>query len=403
MVGAGDDSRALLALRSEAAVGRWRKQQWEVEFARYFTAPPRVPSTLPPPGVRYAFHAKRRHPGAWLPATAPATLCVSRPIHASTLPVLTVSFGDVVFEEHFLSILNFSWPQITCMTECPVRGSRVVFVSFCDKSKQIQKFALRFPLFSDAESFLNCVKECLGDTRDIIPSGSDYACEDSSVSEYIASNELQDSFEEPASDHRTEAPALCYHEEPDQPAFESNIDNINSGFPPSFTEMLTNLSTENEKDTEDPYHGGADQPVFQPLLATNIDNINSGFPPSFTEMLTNLSTENEKDTEDPYHGADQPVFQPLLATNIDNINSGFPPRFTEMLTNLSTENETDTEDPRPLTGIDHTQEVYTQDTCHDVASDENTAGKEMDTNKSTNDIMARIKVFSSSTIFLWVH
>uniref|UniRef100_A0ACD5ZS16 Uncharacterized protein n=1 Tax=Avena sativa TaxID=4498 RepID=A0ACD5ZS16_AVESA len=356
MVGAVDDSRALLALRSEAAAGRWRKQQWEVEFARYFTAPPRGPSTLPPPGVRYAFHAKRRHPGAWLPATAPATLCVSRPVHASAAPVLTVSFGDVVFEEHFLSILNFSWPQITCMTECPVRGSRVVFVSFCDKSKQIQKFALRFPVFSDTESFLNCVKECLGDTRDIIPSGSDYACEDSPVSEYIASNELRDSFEEPASDQRTEVPALCYHEEPDQPAFE-------------------------------------------PIHATNIDNNNSGFPPSFTEMLTNLSTENEKDTEDPYPGADQPVFQPLLATNIDNINSGFPPSFTEMLTNLSTENEKDTEDPRPLTETDHTQEVYTQDTCHDVASDENTPSKEIDTSKSTNDIMARIKAYLADDSF----
>jgi hypothetical protein len=34
-------------------------------------------------------------------------------------------------------------------------------------------------------------KECLGDNMDIIPSGSDYACEDSSVSEYISSNELQ--------------------------------------------------------------------------------------------------------------------------------------------------------------------------------------------------------------------
>jgi hypothetical protein len=59
------------------------------------------------------------------------------------------------------------------------------------------------------------------------------------------------SFEEPASDHRTEAPALCYHEEPDQPVFQppiaTNTDNINSGFLHSSTEMLTNFSTENEK------------------------------------------------------------------------------------------------------------------------------------------------------------
>ncbi|XP_051203453.1 protein POOR HOMOLOGOUS SYNAPSIS 1 isoform X1 [Lolium perenne] len=382
MVGGGDDGRALLALRSEAAVDRRRGQEWKVEFARYFTAPPRGPSPPPPPpGVRYAFHANHRHPGAWLPAATPASLRVSRPSQASAVPVLTVSIGDVVFEEHFVSILNFSWPQITCMSEFPVTGSRVVFASFCDKYKQVQKFALRFPLFSDAESFLNYVKECLGDTMDIIPSGSDYACEDSSVSEYISSNELQHSFEEPASDHRTEAPAICYHEEPDQP-------------------------------------------VFQPPHATNIENINSGFLHSSTEMLTNFSTENEKDTEDPYHGGpglcyleepDQPASEPLLATNIDNVNSGFPPSFTEMLANLSTQNKKDMEDPHQLTGAEHTEEVYTQDTCHDVfpsvtvarnkntankeIDTENTADKEIDTSESTNDLMARIKTYLADDSF----
>jgi hypothetical protein len=39
---------------------------------------------------------------------------------------------------------------------------------------------------------------------------------------------------------------------------------------------------------------GSDQPVLEPLLAGNADNIYSGFPPSFSEMLTICSTENEK-------------------------------------------------------------------------------------------------------------
>lgn len=200
-------------------------------------------------------------------------------------------------------------------------------MSFCDKSKQVQKFALRFPQLSDVESFLNCVKEFLGDTMDITPSGCDYICEDSSSpSEYIASNELPHSFEEPASDHRTEVPALCYHEEPDLP-------------------------------------------VIEPLLTSNIDNINSGFPPSFTEMLTNLSTENER----------------ALCMH-----------------------ESDAEDLHQLTGTDHPQEVYTQDTCHDVASNDNTADKEIDTSKSTkeidtskstSDIMARIKSYMADESF----
>lgn len=120
-------------------------------------------------------------------------------------------------------------------------------MSFCDRSKQIQKFAVRFPRLSDAESFLNSVKELSSNTMDIMPSGSDYMCEleDSSSSEYIPSNGLQYrpdeavSFEEPTSDHRTDAPAVGYHMEPDQPVLQSpiatNINSIYSGFPEGYS------------------------------------------------------------------------------------------------------------------------------------------------------------------------
>uniref|UniRef100_A0A453RH80 Poor homologous synapsis 1 PH domain-containing protein n=2 Tax=Aegilops tauschii subsp. strangulata TaxID=200361 RepID=A0A453RH80_AEGTS len=178
---------------------------------------------------------KQLHQGTWLLAASPAALCISRPTHSFAARVLTVSIGDVVYEEHYVSILNFSWPQVACVTECPVRGSRVVFVSFCDRSKQVQKFAVRFPRLSDAESFLNSVKELSSNTMDIMPSGSDY----------IPSNGLQYrpdeavSFEEPTSDHRTDAPAVGYHMEPDQPVLQSpiatNINSIYSGFPEGYS------------------------------------------------------------------------------------------------------------------------------------------------------------------------
>ncbi|VAI73602.1 unnamed protein product [Triticum turgidum subsp. durum] len=174
---------------------------------------------------------------------------------------------------------------------------------------------------------------------DIASSGCDYICEDSSSrSEYIASNELPHSFEEPASDHRTEAPALCYHEEPDLP-------------------------------------------VSEPLLTSNIDNINSGFPLSFTEMLTNLSTETKYDAVDLHQlgGTDHPQ---------------------EVMYGGS--------DAEDLHQTDHPQEVFTQDTCHDAACNENTADKEtdtskstkeIDTSKSTSDIMARIKTYMADESF----
>ncbi|KAL6909807.1 hypothetical protein ACP4OV_001466 [Aristida adscensionis] len=263
MAEAADNTRALPSAR-RASAGKW-----EVEYARYFATPRLGPST-PPPGLRHVSRGKHRHHGTWLPAASPAELCITRPASPLGVPVLTVSIGEVVFvarpwfacevviaveikrlvlfgEEHFVSILNFSWPQVTCVTQCPIRGSRVVFLSFCDKSKQIQKFAVRFPQLSDAELFLSCVKN-----TDIISSGSDYICEDSAASQYIASNGLHQSFEDPVSDHMAEATALSYHEEQDQPVPEplivSNIDNIYSGFPPSFCQMLTNCSTENEQD-----------------------------------------------------------------------------------------------------------------------------------------------------------
>ncbi|CAL5016991.1 unnamed protein product [Urochloa decumbens] len=409
MADADDDSRALVPADPDASTvaapqTRTRRQKWEVEYARYFGTLRQDSSASPPPGLRYITRGAHRHQGTWLPASSSAALCVSRPTLSSAVPVLTVCIGDVVFEEHFVSILNFSWPQVTCGTQCPIRGSRVVFMSFCDKSKQvaaaysalvysrakrdasplapaeaqadvspfifaardvaehsrrlktraflssqisqmrsyqlIQKFAVRFPQLCDAESFLNCVKECSWETMDIIPSGSDYVCEDTSASEYIASNGLHhrpddaSSYEEQASDHMMEALTVSYHEEP---------------------EHMIEAPTMN-------YHEEPDLPVLQPLSASHTNNSYSGFPPSFSQMLANCSTKDEQDTEESY---------PVGATN-------------------------------------HApQEVYAPDNSHDVAvavaTEEMIADKGMDavagidTSILTGDIVTRIKTMSDDS------
>lgn len=148
-------------------------------------------------------------------------------------------------------------------------------MSFCDKSKQIQKFAVRFPQLCDAESFLSCVKECSCETMDIIPSGSDYVCEDLPASEYIASNGLHhrpddaSSFEDGSSDHTIDEPPMSYHEEPGQPVLEplsaNNTSNSYSAFPPSFNEMLTNCSI--DYDQEEPCSLAASNHAFQEVYA----------------------------------------------------------------------------------------------------------------------------------------
>ncbi|CAN6221364.1 unnamed protein product [Urochloa humidicola] len=345
MADADDYSRALVPAVPDASAAatprtrtRTRTQKWEVEYARYFGTPRRDPSAPPPPGLRHITRCAHRHQGTWLPASSSAALCVSRPTLSSAVPVLSVSIGDVVFEEHFVSILNFSWPQVSCVTQCPIRGSRVVFMSFCDKSKQIQKFAVRFPQLCDAESFLNCVKECSCETMDIIPSGSDYTCEDSSASEYIASNGLHhrpddaSSDEEQAFDHMIEAPTLSYHEEP---------------------EHMIEAPTMS-------YHEEPDLPVLQPLSASHTNNSYSGFPPSFSQMLANCSTENEQGTEEPY---------PMGGTN---------------------------HAPQEGYALDTSHDVATEETVADKGMDA-TAG--IDTSILTGDIMTRIKTYMADDSF----
>ncbi|CAN6216903.1 unnamed protein product [Urochloa humidicola] len=360
MADADDDSRALVpAVPDASAVAtprtRTRTQKWEVEYARYFGTPRRDPSAPPPPGLRHITRCAHRHQGTWLPASSSAALCVSRPTLSSAVPVLTVSIGDVVFEEHFVSILNFSWPQVTCVTQCPIRGSRVVFMSFCDKSKQIQKFAVRFPQLCDAESFLNCVKECSCETMDIIPSGSDYMCEDSSASEYIASNGLRhrpddaSSDEEQASDHMIEASTLSYHEEP-----EHMIEAPTMSYHEEPEHMIDAPTMS--------YHEEPDLPVLQLRSASHTNSSYSGFPPSFSQMLANCSTENERGTEEPY----------------------------------------------PVGGTNHApQEGYALDTSYEVAvaTEETIADKGMDatagidTSILTGDIMTRIKTYMADDSF----
>lgn len=102
MADAGDNSMALVHARlavSAVAPPRMlrQRQKWEVEYARYFDTPRRDPSAPPPPGLRHIIRGVHRHQGTWIPASCPASLCVSHPSLPSAVPVLTISIGDVVF------------------------------------------------------------------------------------------------------------------------------------------------------------------------------------------------------------------------------------------------------------------------------------------------------------------
>lgn len=102
MAGTSDNSMALVHARvADSAVSPPRtlrqRQKWEVQYARYFGTPRRDPSAPPPPGLRHFTRGVHRHQGTWIPASCPASLCVSHPSLPSAVPVLTISIGDVVF------------------------------------------------------------------------------------------------------------------------------------------------------------------------------------------------------------------------------------------------------------------------------------------------------------------
>ncbi|CAA7020760.1 unnamed protein product [Microthlaspi erraticum] len=159
--------------------------RWVIGFAR-FVPYPSVPS--PYPGL---VHLGKRElkpspDGTWLStSSSTVSLQLADDVNRSDV-ILSVDLGGVVLEEHYISKLNFSWPQMSCVSgfpprgsraifvsytdsenemSCvsgfPPRGSRAIFVSYTDSENEIQKFALRFSTCDAAVTFVAALKEKL--------------------------------------------------------------------------------------------------------------------------------------------------------------------------------------------------------------------------------------------------
>ncbi|XP_039142946.1 protein POOR HOMOLOGOUS SYNAPSIS 1 [Dioscorea cayenensis subsp. rotundata] len=254
--------------------------QWEVEYSRFFHFPRQsISSSSPalPEGLRPLPKGKIRSRGTWLTASSTAILLL-RTDSTYPIPVLSVILSRAILEEHFVSNLSFSWPQVSCDFDCPIRGSRIVFVSFRDCSNLIQKFAIRFLTSSASESFLNSVKECSS------VQASHFFCDSSSLSKPMASNELhrradeESSLEKSVATCEVEVPALTcnalQHEHPCQPIIPTKTGSVSSGLPRSFSQLLTDCSMDSEKVQTSP---------TRPTLATNLNCQNGGdsLDPSF--------------------------------------------------------------------------------------------------------------------------
>ncbi|KAJ8759026.1 hypothetical protein K2173_003264 [Erythroxylum novogranatense] len=157
--------------------------QWNIFFSRFVLRPfltSTCPSLIPNTRAR-----NRRSPGTWLSSVTPTAS-----LHLIDCPspsgcVLSVCFQGNILEEHYVSKLNFSWPQVSCTAGYPPRSIRTVFVSYKDSVGQIQKFALRFSKTSEAEEFINALKHILNYPAESKPPNSDFQSEMSVASAFL--------------------------------------------------------------------------------------------------------------------------------------------------------------------------------------------------------------------------
>ncbi|KAL6318636.1 hypothetical protein AAG906_000714 [Vitis piasezkii] len=209
------------------------RYHWEIQYSRFFNYPC-ISSTSPV--LRPLPTTKRiRTHGTWVSSPTASLQLLSH--HSSAELVLVVSLQEKIHEEHFISKLHFSWPQVSCVNECPVRGSRVIFASYSDCVGQIQKFAMRFSAASESQSFMDSVKATMKPERNSSELGK------SSQFEFICSNGVQ---YRDAEDNKP--PLSC---EGMQYAYskDHDLEGNCATLPPSFTTLLAGACIVPKKET----------------------------------------------------------------------------------------------------------------------------------------------------------
>ncbi|MED6180697.1 hypothetical protein PIB30_012573 [Stylosanthes scabra] len=231
------------------------RDQWEICFARFVPYPTSSPSSsaglLPlPPRLR-----NRSPRGNWISSPSVAFLRLLPDLSHSDV-ILTVSFNANLLEEHYVSKLHFSWPQVSCVSGFPARGIRTVLVSFRDSVGEIQKFALRFPSLYEAQSFINVLKGILKNEKDPEPLNTDFGSEISSQSEFMSSSkhsyrpsEEPSFMTTPVDIYKPQMPRSIKTEGKQPSATQEmetppgfSIQGILPALPPSFTTLLMDCS-----------------------------------------------------------------------------------------------------------------------------------------------------------------
>ncbi|KAK6116541.1 hypothetical protein DH2020_049647 [Rehmannia glutinosa] len=218
--------------------------QWQVQYSRF---------------INYSsFTFRRTHPslspvaknrllrGTWMSSSAKLTYQKSSTGLVDA--VISVSLRSRVLEEHYISKMHFSWPQVSCVSGFPARGSKAVFVSYKDDT---QKFALRFSTNNETEKFMNLVKEILENGSPRLLLGPAY------------NSELESQAEVTSSDGPTQRAEVDWQ-------WKTSVDSGTQLMPPS-SEL--NAAQDSVSDERIGDHEAAGEM--------------SVFPPSFTQLLKN--------------------------------------------------------------------------------------------------------------------
>ncbi|KAK8526423.1 hypothetical protein V6N13_017459 [Hibiscus sabdariffa] len=269
------------------------KGQWQVLFAR-FILHPSLPSTCPSLVPLTKNCRSRSRGGNWIATSFPAASLQIINDLSSSETVLTVSLSGKLLEEHYISNLHFSWPQIQCIPEIPARGSRAVFVSYKDCADEIQKFAFRFSTHHEAASFMNILQEKFRDEVEIEPLNTDFGSGFSPQSEFISSNGLPSRGNQELSDLNPDgsytpqmSPSLSYEirqQSFDQDAMLNN--NSDDSYAPQMSPSLS-YEIRQKSLNQDAMLNNNSEGIFPPL------------PPSFTSLLTNCCPTAEKAANQP--------------------------------------------------------------------------------------------------------
>lgn len=248
-----------------ASDGTAIREQWEVEYSRFF----RYPSSLFSihPSLQPLSSAQRnRFSGTWISSSSSSShsLASLKLINSDRHSIiLIITFQHKILEEHYISKLHFTWPQVSCVSGYPARGSKVVLLSYKDYAGQIQKFALRFLTINETEKFINSLKEILEDAS---AAGLPYSNLGSAISSQSECVPPLGSPYKPSKDWSPTASANTYPHEMSSSlnqdaAQEKNIqgtihnhqvEGVLSSFPPSFTSLLMNCCPSVEQAAAEP-------------------------------------------------------------------------------------------------------------------------------------------------------